>query len=75
MTTKSTLAQNVQPAPVQSAKKRSPCLGICHVIGGPYSRSCGGCLRSIEEIENWGRYTDEERERILRLLPLRSERT
>jgi predicted Fe-S protein YdhL (DUF1289 family) len=72
MTMKSTLARNVQPAPAPSAKKRSPCLGICHIIGGPYDRRCGGCLRSLEEIENWSRYTDEEKQSILRLLPLRA---
>jgi len=72
---KLTLARNVQQAHVPSVKKRSPCRGICHIVGGPYSCMCGGCLRSLEEIENWSRYSDEERANILRLLPLRVEQT
>ncbi len=72
MTMKSTLARNVQQAPVPSANKRSPCRGICSVVGGPYDRRCSGCLRTLEEIENWGGYSDEERQAVLRILPLRA---
>ena len=57
--------------PAQSAKIRSPCRGKCYIVGGAYDRRCG-CLRTLEEIENWSRYTDEEKEGILRLLPLRA---
>jgi len=69
---KSTLAQNVQRAPVQSVNVRSPCRGKCYIVGGPYDRRCGSCLRTLEEVEGWGGYTDEEKQDVLRLLPLRT---
>lgn len=53
-------------------KKRSPCVGVCHVVGPAYSRHCGGCWRTIEEIEGWSQYSDAEKARILRLLPVRA---
>ena len=34
-------------------KKRSPCVGVCRVVGPAYSRHCCGCWRTIEEIEGW----------------------
>lgn len=53
-------------------KKRGPCVGVCHVVGPAYSRHCGGCWRTIEEIEGWSQYSDAEKARILRLLPVRA---
>lgn len=63
---------SVPVAPAQFDKKRSPCVGVCRVVGGPYSRHCGGCWRTLEEIEGWSRYSDEEKANILRLLPVRA---
>ena len=53
-------------------KKRSPCVGVCRVVGPAYSRHCCGCWRTIEEIEGWSQYSDAEKARILRLLPVRA---
>ena len=53
-------------------KKRSPCVGVCRVVGSAYSRHCGSCRRTIEEIEGWSQYSDAEKARILRLLPVRA---
>ena len=63
---------SVLVAPALSDKKRSPCVGVCRVVGGAYSRYCGGCWRTLEEIEGWSRYSDEEKADILRLLPVRA---
>lgn len=42
----------------------SPCVGICTYIDG----KCIGCYRTIEEIEKWVEYTDEERKKIMERL-------
>lgn len=63
---------SVLAVPALCDKKRSPCVGVCRVVGGAYGRYCGGCWRTLEEIEGWSRYSDEERANILRLLPVRA---
>jgi predicted Fe-S protein YdhL (DUF1289 family) len=45
------------PAPV------SPCLGIC--LMDPRTRTCRGCLRTIEEIAGWYDATPVEKRAIL----------
>ena len=50
----------------------SPCVKICVVH--PAERLCVGCLRSIDEIAAWSRYTPEERSRIMAELPSRAPR-
>ena len=62
----------VPRVPALYDKKRSPCVGVCRLVGPAYSRHCGGCWRTIEEIEGWGQYSDAEKARILRLLPVRA---
>ncbi|MWB78519.1 DUF1289 domain-containing protein [Pseudooceanicola sp. 216_PA32_1] len=47
----------------------SPCVRICVVH--PEARLCTGCLRSLDEIAGWSRYSDEERSRIMDELPSR----
>lgn len=42
----------------------SPCIDICTILGG----TCQGCGRTLEEIQRWALYTDEEREEIMRRL-------
>ena len=68
------LVTSVPRVHVPCDKKRSPCVGVCRLVGSAYSRHCGGCWRTIEEIESWGQYSDEEKARILRLLPVRAQR-
>lgn len=40
----------------------SPCIKVCKVL----NRRCVGCGRTIEEITNWTKYTDVERETIIK---------
>ena len=37
---------------------KSPCIAICRLEND----KCVGCLRTREEITNWLKYSDEERE-------------
>ena len=55
------------PAPIAS-----PCLKVCMVDGR--SRHCVGSYRTLPEIARWSRYTDAERDEIMRALPARGER-
>jgi uncharacterized protein len=41
----------------------SPCLGIC--LMDPRTRSCRGCLRTIEEIAGWYEATPAEKRAIV----------
>jgi predicted Fe-S protein YdhL (DUF1289 family) len=50
------------PAPVVT-----PCVKVCAVDGA--SGLCLGCLRSLAEIAQWSRFSDEERARIMGELP------
>jgi predicted Fe-S protein YdhL (DUF1289 family) len=47
----------------------SPCVHTCVV--DQVSGFCRGCGRTLHEISYWTRYTPEERQRILELLPAR----
>jgi predicted Fe-S protein YdhL (DUF1289 family) len=50
----------------------SPCIQVCVIH--PTERICTGCLRSIDEIGAWSRFSDEERKEIMEELPLRAPR-
>ena len=41
----------------------TPCVGICLI--DPITGFCRGCDRTIDEISNWSRYSDEEAKAIL----------
>ena len=41
----------------------SPCIKICKV--DRETRTCTGCGRTIDEIANWTKYTDEQRKKII----------
>ena len=47
----------------------SPCLGIC--LMDPRTRTCRGCLRTIEEIAGWYDATPQEKRAILGRLAAR----
>ena len=51
---------------------QSPCINICVVH--PEERICTGCLRSIDEITQWSKLTDNERADITAELPDRAGR-
>jgi len=48
---------------------KSPCVKVCFV--DPKSEICVGCFRTMEELGRWTRYTDAEREAIMKALPER----
>jgi predicted Fe-S protein YdhL (DUF1289 family) len=54
---------------VPSKPIESPCIKICRIDDA--TQLCTGCLRSLTEIANWGRYAPAERARIMRELPAR----
>ena len=47
----------------------SPCLGIC--LMDPRTRTCRGCLRTIEEIAGWYTASNAEKRAILERLEQR----
>jgi predicted Fe-S protein YdhL (DUF1289 family) len=49
----------------------SPCNDVCVI--DPETGLCEGCLRSLDEIAEWGLYSPAERRRIIDQLPGRSE--
>lgn len=50
-------------------KADTPCIGVCRVDSS--GRFCTGCLRTLDEVANWSRYSDAERARILQALRAR----
>ena len=47
----------------------SPCINVCTLDAE--GRRCLGCHRTIDEIAAWGGMDDEERARVMALLPAR----
>ncbi len=45
------------------AEVESPCVKICVIH--PATRTCTGCLRTIDEIGAWSRMTPEERRTVM----------
>ena len=45
----------------------TPCVRICKLN----SQVCEGCYRTIDEIANWLKYTDEQRAEVIKLLDKR----
>lgn len=43
----------------------TPCVGMCRLNPKGY---CVGCKRSLEQIRDWSRYDDKEKERVIREL-------
>jgi uncharacterized protein len=56
-------ASGTAPSPV------SPCIGIC--LMDPATRTCRGCLRTIEEIAGWYAAGIAEKQAILARLAVR----
>jgi len=48
----------------------SPCVDVCELDEA--AGLCRGCLRTLEEIGSWSRYTSRERALIVAALPKRS---
>ena len=51
------------------AKKKieSPCINICKID----DKVCVGCGRTLEEIQRWRRFSTEQRQEIMKILPQR----
>ncbi len=49
----------------------SPCMNIC--ILDPGTGRCTGCKRTREEIQDWGRMSDDERRRVIESLSNRPD--
>jgi uncharacterized protein len=47
----------------------TPCTKVCRI--DRESRLCEGCLRSLDEIAEWGRMSPEARRRVMAELPER----
>ena len=43
---------------------KSPCIGKCSLNQG----TCSGCSRTVEEITNWSKYSEQEKEKVLKRL-------
>ena len=54
------------------AEMETPCIKIC--VLDPASGLCSGCGRSLDEIADWGRFSDAERRRIMGELPERMKK-
>ncbi|WP_341861351.1 DUF1289 domain-containing protein [Gymnodinialimonas sp. 57CJ19] len=51
---------------------QSPCVNICVIHRE--ARLCTGCLRTIDEITQWSRLTDEARAEVIAALPARQSK-
>ncbi|MFW8592831.1 DUF1289 domain-containing protein [Cribrihabitans neustonicus] len=49
---------------------QSPCVKICVVH--PEARICTGCYRSLDEIRDWSRMSNDERAAVMEALPARA---
>lgn len=54
------------PSPVPS-----PCVSLCKM--NPFNRLCEGCLRSIDEIVQWGQASDDFKRAVWRDIKLREQ--
>ena len=48
---------------------KSPCIGVCEyakITEGELERTCKGCSRTAEEIEEWFLATEERRKQIVK---------
>ena len=50
----------------------TPCIKVCVVDGE--SGLCMGCYRQLSEVEQWARFSDDERAAIMAELPARRSR-
>jgi uncharacterized protein len=63
------MPENYLPGAEAEKSPVSPCLGIC--LMDPRTRTCRGCLRTIEEIAGWYTASNAEKRVILERLEQR----
>jgi len=44
---------------------KSPCINICKIEIINNEKTCVGCYRTLEQIRDWGLYSDAERDKII----------
>ncbi|CUI79399.1 DUF1289 domain-containing protein [Cognatishimia activa] len=54
------------------AEISSPCVSLCGIH--PTAEICTGCYRTMDEILEWGRYTEDHRLKLMSELPSRASR-
>lgn len=47
----------------------SPCIDVCRIH--PVTGWCEGCYRTLDEISRWTRYTEAERDTVMKSLAQR----
>lgn len=50
---------NLPPSPAACSRVPSPCIGVCRI--DPASGWCAGCLRTLDEITEWGVLPDRDK--------------
>lgn len=50
------------PAALDTSPVPSPCVSICQM--NVHSGLCSGCLRTIDEIAGWSRYSETEKRAV-----------
>ena len=58
-----------RPTPPPRRTVSSPCISVCRI--DPVTGWCEGCLRTLDEIAQWGSMPDEQRSAIWTALPIR----
>ena len=50
----------------------SPCISVCRM--DPRTQLCEGCARTIDEIANWSRYSDADKQAVWQRIAARRSR-
>jgi predicted Fe-S protein YdhL (DUF1289 family) len=50
----------------------SPCISVCRM--DPRTQLCEGCARTIDEIANWSRYSDTDKQAVWQRIAARRGR-
>lgn len=56
-----TLAKNLEISLIEEVA--SPCINVCVI--DECTGFCAGCLRSLDEIAGWSRFTDDDKREVL----------
>jgi len=65
------MADGAAANPPREARPASPCVGIC--LMDPHTRTCRGCLRTVEEITLWYTASAAEQQAIVARLAVRRQ--
>ena len=65
------MSQPPLPTPAPRRTVISPCISVCRI--DPDTGWCEGCLRTLDEIANWGSMPDARRTEVWSALSVRRE--